>query len=477
MVTNGAASAAPRSADDSASCSLSGEVKFSPPLTASGGGINASHISAKLSGCTTNADNVSTLTSARLTGMLASSPFACSQSEPTNPEFSGVIGWHGKSGRLGGLMATTVRSSSATGSFAGSAAVSLQMPPTLSTQCAKGTIRAIGVSGTVEVGLACGQTGSPISIFPVVPPICGGQDLGLQSITAGPDGALWFTTARGNVIGRTTTAGHTTFYSAPGTKGGPLGNGGITAGSDGALWFIADDGAAIGRITTSGSISTFPVPSGALAAAVTSGPDGALWFTVNGANGTANWIGQLTTTGQLTTFTDPSLGVSDWNANNHRILSDITTGPDGALWFSMLSAPSSTEWIGRITTAGAVTEDTLPFQCSPGPLTTGPDGNIWFGCTDRYAVGQLTMSSQFSYWEPNQFGVGVFGITSGPDGALWYTIAGPNPQIGRITTGGTITTYAEYPKIWWAMGITTGSDGALWFVDTINDAVGRISVP
>ena len=59
----------------------------------------------------------------------------------------------------------------------------------------------------------------------------------------------------------------------------------------------------------------------------------------------------------------------------------ITTGPDGALWF--IEKPNK---IGRITTAGVITEFDLPerTQCTPPPcgvpigITTGPDGALWF---------------------------------------------------------------------------------------------------
>ena len=39
-------------------------------------------------------------------------------------------------------------------------------------------------------------------------------DLGVQDITVGPDGALWFTKKSGNAIGRITTGGKITEYTA-----------------------------------------------------------------------------------------------------------------------------------------------------------------------------------------------------------------------------------------------------------------------
>ena len=50
----------------------------------------------------------------------------------------------------------------------------------------------------------------------------------------------------------------------------------------------------------------------------------------------------------------------------------ITAGPDGALWFPEGGANPR---IGRITTAGAVTE--FPITNSPGGITAGPDGALW----------------------------------------------------------------------------------------------------
>lgn len=55
--------------------------------------------------------------------------------------------------------------------------------------------------------------------------------------------------------------------------------------------------------------------------------------------------------------------------------SSITTGADGALWF--------TEWasgkIGRVTVAGKVTKWKLPTaDAGPTSIAAGPDGNLWF---------------------------------------------------------------------------------------------------
>ena len=54
----------------------------------------------------------------------------------------------------------------------------------------------------------------------------------------------------------------------------------------------------------------------------------------------------------------------------------IAAGPDGSLWFTEQVANK----IGRITTAGAITEFPIPtpFSGLYGGLAAGPDGNLWF---------------------------------------------------------------------------------------------------
>ncbi len=479
-----------------ANCSFTGTVTFAPALTATGSGTGSSTISATLSSCTSNSGIVEGFGSPQLEGTFASSPFDCSSSSPTNAALSAMITWSASTAWPSGEIAsTTIDGSNASGSFAGGTVVNLQVPSDVALGCAGGPVSTDNVSGTITMGPECGVVGNPLSVDPIVPPICGAESYLPTSITTGSDGALWFTTYNSNLIGRTTTSGVTTMYPAP--TGGQVtwGNGGITSGSDGALWFLENDGQEVGRITTSGSVSAFPLPPGSgWAEAITSGPDGALWFITDNVSG-SNAIGRLTTSGQFTMFTDAKLGTADWNAaSGHRFLWDITSGSDGALWFSenFASNKGSGAWIGRCTTSGAVTTYNVPGGVVPTTLTAGPDGAIWFGTnatvlgpSQSGVIGRVTTSGMFSeYTDPGNIGQ-VLGITAGPDGALWFTnysVPGdygfyPFPPIGRITTSGTITTYGSAYDEQGAMGITVGSDGAIWFNDHLNDSLGRISVP
>src|SRR5580700_8622609 len=121
------------------------------------------------------------------------------------------------------------------------------------------------------VGFAKQALAQTITEFPVPTP--GSSPF---VITAGPDGALWFTEQAGNNqnIGRITTSGAITEYLPPTYHSGPNS---IATGADGALWFTENGANQIGRITTAGVITNeFPIPtpnSGAYG--ITAGPDGA----------------------------------------------------------------------------------------------------------------------------------------------------------------------------------------------------------
>jgi streptogramin lyase len=221
---------------------------------------------------------------------------------------------------------------------------------------------------------------------------------GPNGIAAGPDGALWFTESNANKIGRITTSGTITEFGIPTPSSGPFY---IAAGPDGALWFSENSGNKIGRITTSGTITEFGIPTSASEpAGIAAGPDGALWFTEGfqyvssmnpGITAGGNKIGRIATSGAITEFPVPT-------ASSNPV--GIAAGPDGALWFAEngsfhIQRGTVPGKIGRITTAGVVTEYPLPPQAGPvaGPIgiAAGPDGALWFGAAS--ATGNVLLSS------------------------------------------------------------------------------------
>jgi sugar lactone lactonase YvrE len=145
----------------------------------------------------------------------------------------------------------------------------------------------------------------------------------------------------------------------------------------------------------------------------------------------------------------------------------ITSGPDGALWFTNVNNNS----IGRITTSGVVS-DYPGTGFNPLGITAGPDGALWFTNSNSNSIGRITTAGVIS----DYVGSGIDypdAIVAGVDGALWFTNANNN-SIGRITTDGGITNYAD-TTIDFPWGITAGPDGDLWFANEDNASIGRIT--
>ncbi|HEX9038484.1 MAG TPA: zf-HC2 domain-containing protein [Ktedonobacterales bacterium] len=198
-------------------------------------------------------------------------------------------------------------------------------------------------------------------------------------ITAGPDGALWFTARATDQIGRITPSGAVTIYSLPHAGSLPEG---ITTGPDGALWFAERGASRIGRITTSGAISEYPIAGGSALISITTGPDGALWFTETGA------IGRITTNGAITRYPLPGASTTPGS---------ITAGPDGALWFTEYSETNFVtcdgSHVGRITTSGRTSEYAVTANSCPSAITRGPNGALWFIEAARNAFGEIHPAS------------------------------------------------------------------------------------
>ena len=92
--------------------------------------------------------------------------------------------------------------------------------------------------GIVFAGNASGQT------YPLLT-----ADAGVQQITAGADGNMWFTESDANKIGKMTLSGQHTEYAVP-TPNAGLGP--ITSGPDGNIWF--GEIGKIGKITPDGKL-------------------------------------------------------------------------------------------------------------------------------------------------------------------------------------------------------------------------------
>ncbi len=273
----------------------------------------------------------------------------------------------------------------------------------------------------------------------------------LQIVT-GSDGNLWILSPIS--IEQISTKGNVGFsYSIPQTFGGTNSStivNSIAAGPDGAIWFtvysvFGNPYAAIGRLgVTDHSLKYYPISTNPNSSpqGIAAGPDGYLWFTDSGLdqNGTPlGYIGRMSIDGVLTPPTGcaasptmecaipgSSFALATSFFSYPAVFPSVTPGPDGAMWFT---DPSSSQ-VGRISIDGS----SVSLYADPAT-----------------ANGQVATPSE---------------IISGPDGALWF--ADPATlSAGRVTVLGVVTEFSV-PTTTPVSGIAVGSDHAIWLADGTN---------
>lgn len=269
------------------------------------------------------------------------------------------------------------------------------------------------------------------------------------SLTAGPDGNVWFSAEKiqgegGPVVGKVTLTGEVTEY------GVPDGAGSIVAGTDGNLWFSESKG--IARITPGGEVTSFPIAgqTGSLRA-LTAGPGGNVWF-----------VSAKPAAG----FVTPAGAVTKFPLKTAEAPSDVTAGPSESLWFT----EPRTARVGRVTVSGKETEFRLPTGSRPNSIALGTDGNLWFSDRSAARVGRITPRGQVTFFpvptlDPTDE------VLAGPDGVIWFTAGNEIGRIstsGRITWPGCFTKGCQYPP----EAMTIGPDGRLWVASGIGHCPG-----
>jgi streptogramin lyase len=231
--------------------------------------------------------------------------------------------------------------------------------------------------------------------------------------------------------------------------------------------FALSNGAVRAQVITEFKEGLSGCPGNITSSNITTGPDGNLWFTED----VGNRIGRITPLGVITEF---SAGITE-----RATPEGITVGPDGNLWFTEYVSSR----IGRITPQGVITEfgdGITPFSYPTG-ITAGPDGNLWFTENNANRIGRITPLG-----EVTEFSTGIspyaclYSIIAGPDGNLWFTECGDS-RIGRITPLGAVTEFTSgittsgSPNGSEPLGITVGPDGNLWFTEYYGYRIGRIT--
>jgi virginiamycin B lyase len=213
-------------------------------------------------------------------------------------------------------------------------------------------------------------------------------------------------------------AGQVSVFPIPGA----LDTGLIATDFEGSLWFFGAFNEIVRR-AADGTLSVFtvPTPSPALGG-LCRGPDGKMWFTVS-VNGYK--IDNITSAGLITEF----------DAHTTTNMPSMALGADDALWFTQTYSSDGIGRVGRVTTAGSVTQYPVPGK--PFGITSGPDGALWYTDAEG-AIGRLSVSGMATRIVTLRPSSDPQGITVGPDGAIWFTER--EGFIGRlgVTVAGTV---------------------------------------
>ena len=329
-----------------------------------------------------------------------------------------------------------------------------------------------------------------------------------NAMILGPDGALWFTTAR-NVVGRTTIDGVVTMHQGTWVDGPQD----IVASPDGDLVFSNTDGDSIGRVSTDGAFSHLIHPVTFAEAAwprdprsTAVAPDRTIWFLSDGRDGRMAPDGTVQDGNGFYTERDLAMGPdgSVWiTAYDDPIVNpfpppvlpppdpgDIEISPvQGGATVRLLGAaiekpshitvlPTNTAWfvrkgneLGWVTRAGVMGSFAPAGVTSIEGLTGGPDGNVWFTTGTGNTIGRITPQGATTFFSTGALDPRA--ITTGPDGNLWFT-SWPTDAIGRITPQGEVDSFTN-ETVDQPTSITTGPDGGLWFTNQENNSIGRVA--
>jgi poly(3-hydroxybutyrate) depolymerase len=236
---------------------------------------------------------------------------------------------------------------------------------------------------------------------------------GPYQIAAGPAGTMWFTEYNDSKIGRVTSAGRVTEFAVHRPSYGPAG---ITGSASGPV-YAADPTGFVDTILAAGQVSAARVSSTAgLPFAITRLPSGTLWVS------------------ELHGYYEYSRHLLSFEPGSGRLLRTITLpdplsnvvalapGPagTGSLWF----ADFGTGDAGEVSPAGHVSFFRVGTPASGlSDISVGPDGAMWVSAQDGI-IARITTTGAVSELALTAPANDCDGIAAGPNKAIWVTETG-----------------------------------------------------
>ena len=226
-------------------------------------------------------------------------------------------------------------------------------------------------------------------------------------------------------------------------------------GPDGSVWFSTISG--VGRVDAFGRVTRYRVRTGETGD-LTPGPDGALYGTLLSDEGVyRRGIVRIAMDGRssFVRYRGPGLSITA-----------LAPGPDGDLWAATEVPPA----IIRMTTSGTMTARTRVSEgAQPTAMATGPDGSVGFA--SGAGVGRVTPDGRLTLVKTGELS-DASAITATPDGAVW-ALPFEGRRLFRLAADGTLTRLAIGVE---PQAITTAPDGDVWvsFYGSKRGGVARI---
>ena len=233
----------------------------------------------------------------------------------------------------------------------------------------------------------------------------------------GPDGELWFTEQMANKLGRLDPkSGAIQEFPLPSDKNsGPHG---LVADKQGNIWFTANFGGYIGKLDPkTGKVTEYKMPIEKADDPHTAAFDahGILWFTVQGGN----MVGRLDPqTGKIALKEVPTDSALPYgiqiNSKGVPVFCELGT-------HKMASIDPNTF---------AIREYVLPENVRPRRLAIAADDTVYFTDFKSGHLGTLNMATGAVKLYPSPGGAesNPYGIAITPDGMVWYSESGVQPN-------------------------------------------------
>ena len=271
----------------------------------------------------------------------------------------------------------------------------------------------------------------------------------IQHVAVGPQDEIWLSAESGSFgkelfkIARLSPTGELEQRYTVGRGEGPYGSAvrSLAVGA-GAVWFVRQRSSrpeSIERLDpATGAVRRFFLRPRCRATTLRPAPGGTVWFTEK--------CGDYVSHGPSTP-TEASIGRIEPSGKIVRraiVAADypvaLTIGPEGTVWFGALRRYNHPSQVGRLSKAGKLVEFPVPNGW-PGSIAVGPEGRLWFkssfggrvyGALNSIGLGgklgKPVCAAPFCQLEPG-------GLTSAPDGSLWYGLTAPNLNTGGGGSG------------------------------------------